>query len=105
MKKIVSISAIILVVAAFLLLHSTPKLAICTNVFLMGYPKEALTSEVEEYEFYNEVDENNFVEQNPHSKFYILSNPPIEKATEGELNTYKVRKFGFLYFAEFYVNI
>lgn len=105
MKKIMKISAMIFVLVTFLLLHSTPQAAIITHVSFMGYPKEAFTSKIEEYEFLDKIDENTFGKLHPDAKIYVLSNPPFEKATGGELDTYKVRKVGFFYFAEFYVHI
>jgi hypothetical protein len=35
-------------------------------------------------------------------KAYTLTEPPVEKATAGQLRNYLVRKFGILYFAEYY---
>ncbi|QOK26877.1 hypothetical protein IIE26_25495 [Cytobacillus oceanisediminis] len=66
----------------------------------MGYPKAALTSVIIDDEFHNEVDKDRFAELN--AKAYTLTKPPIEKATQGELRNYLVRKFGFLHFAEYY---
>ncbi|WP_408009845.1 hypothetical protein ACJROX_05990 [Pseudalkalibacillus sp. A8] len=50
--------------------------------------------------YHNKVDKEMFAELN--AKAYTLTTPPIEKATQGELRNYLVRKIGFLYFAEFY---
>ena len=83
-----------------LLLHSTPNTAIRTKVFFMGYPKAALTSSIIDDEYHNEVDIDKFAELN--AKAYTLTKPPIEKATQGELRNYLVRKIGFLHFAEYY---
>lgn len=101
-KLIVKKEVVFLVVIAitFLLLHSTPGTAIRTKVFFMGYPKAALTSSIIDDEFHNEVDKDRFAELN--AKAYTLTKPPIEKATQGELRNYLVRKFGFLHFAEYY---
>lgn len=89
----------VIVVILFFLLHSTPKMALRTHVFFMGYPKAALTSEIIDYEYQNikfkEID----------SRGYTLTEPPIEKATEGLLDTYQVKRIGFLFFADFYKDI
>ncbi|KOS64161.1 hypothetical protein AN161_03925 [Lysinibacillus sp. FJAT-14222] len=58
----------------------------------MGYPKAAISSGIIE-------DKDKFAELN--AKAYTLTNPPIEKATQGELRNFLVRKFGFLHFAEY----
>lgn len=97
-KKEVVFLAVIAII--FLLLHSKPDTAIRTKVFFMGYPKAALTSVIIDDEFHNEVDKARFAELN--AKAYTLTKPPIEKATQGELRNYLVRKFGFLHFAEYY---
>ena len=101
-KLIVKKEVIFLVIIAiiFYLLHSTPSMAIRTEVFFKGYPKSALTSGIIDDEYHNEVDKEKFDELN--AKAYTLTKPPIEKATQGELRNYLVRKFGFLHFAEYY---
>ncbi|WP_025027788.1 hypothetical protein [Caldalkalibacillus mannanilyticus] len=91
---------IVLIAIIFLLLHSTPSMALRTQVFIMGYPHIALTTEIIDDEYHNEVDQEKFAELN--AKAYTLTKPPIEKATQGELRNYLVRKSGFLYFAEYY---
>lgn len=83
------------VIAVFLLLHSTPKMALRTHVFFMGYPQAAVTSEIIKYEFQN----THFNEND--SNGYAFTAPPIEKATQGYLDTFLVKKIGILYFAEF----
>lgn len=91
---------LIVVAVIFLLLHSTPNTALRTKVFFMGYPKAALTSAIIDDEYHNEVDKDKFVELN--AKAYTLTKPPMEKATQGELRNYIVRKFGILYLADYY---
>lgn len=101
-KLMLKKEVIILIVIGtfFLLLHSTPNTALRTKVFFMGYPKAALTSSIIHDEYHNEVDKVKFAELN--AKAYTLTKPPIEKATQGELRNYLVRKYGFLHFAEYY---
>ncbi|WP_226666272.1 hypothetical protein [Metabacillus litoralis] len=93
---------IILVALAtmFFILHSTPSMALRTQVLFMGYPKAALTSEIIDDKYHNEVDRNKFAKLN--AKAYTLIKPPIEKATQGELRNFLVKKFGFFYLAEYY---
>lgn len=96
-KKIIILAALVIV---FILLHSTPTMALKTHVFMMGYPKAAILSGIVEDEYHNEVDKEKFAELN--AKAYTLTKPPTEKATQGELRNYLVRKVGFLHFAEYY---
>ena len=88
------------VVAVFLLFHSTSNIALRTHVFFLGYPKAAITSGIIEDEFHNKIDKQKFVGLK--GKAYTLTNPPNEKATQGELSNFFVRKAGFLYFAKYY---
>ncbi|MBR7553738.1 hypothetical protein ACFFJI_00695 [Allobacillus sp. GCM10007491] len=102
-KKIFLKKRIILFISVavlFLLLHSTPNTALRTKVFFMGYPKAALTSPIIDDVYHNEVDKDQFAEMN--AKAYTLTKPPIEKATQGELRNYVVKRLGFIYFAEYY---
>lgn len=89
-----------MIVVVFLL-HSTPKMALRTQVFFMGYPKAALTSEIIDYEYKN----IKFKEKDSNSRGYAFTNPPIEKATQGPLDTYRVKRIGILYFADFIKDI
>ncbi|MGM0877840.1 MAG: hypothetical protein ACQEWV_24655 [Bacillota bacterium] len=89
-----------LIVAIIFLLHSTPHIALRTYVFFTGYPKAAITSEIIEDKYHNKIDKEKFVKLN--AKAYTLTKPPIEKATQGELRNYLVRKIGFFHFVEYY---
>lgn len=92
-KWVVSLFA--LVILLFVLLHTTPKMALRTHLFFEGYPKIAFTSEIVDYEYLN------LPANEEESKGYILTEPPFEKDTGGILDTYQVKKTGFLYFAEY----
>ncbi|MFE3572932.1 hypothetical protein [Lysinibacillus sp. NPDC059133] len=96
-KKVIIIVSFLVVI---ILLHSSPSIALRTHVFFLGYPKAAISSGIIEDKEHNEVDKDKFAELN--AKAYTLTNPPIEKATQGELRNFLVRKFGFLHFAEYY---
>ncbi|MBM7702881.1 hypothetical protein [Metabacillus iocasae] len=87
-------------IAAFLLLHIHPHTALRTHVFLLGYPKAAVTSGIIDDTYHNDVDGEKF--ENMNAKAYTLTEPPIEKATQGELRNYLVKKIGFIYVAEYY---
>lgn len=96
MKKGKLIVVLVAVVVLFIVcLHSNPTTALRTKVFFMGYPEAAFTSEIVEYEYQNV----NFQEED--SRGYVFTEPPFEKATQGYLDTYRVKKIGFFYLAEF----
>ncbi|MGE7909517.1 hypothetical protein [Lysinibacillus xylanilyticus] len=97
MKKKVII--IVSFLGVIILLHLTPSMALRTHIFFMGYPKAAISSGIIEDKEHNEVDKDKFAEFN--AKAYSLTNPSVEKATQGELRNYLVRKIGFLHFAEY----
>lgn len=102
-KKFIAKKEVIFLVALltiFSLSHSTPGMALRTYVFTMGYPKAAITSAIIDDEYHNEVDRGKFVELN--AKAYTLTKPPIDKATQGELRNFLVKKIGFFYLAEYY---
>ncbi|SNS34324.1 hypothetical protein SAMN05446037_100875 [Anaerovirgula multivorans] len=95
-------TAIIICMFIFILvfLHSMSTLALRTSVFLHGYPIVALTTTIQEYEPYDQY--NRELLQKENSRLYKLTPPPIEKATDGYLYTWKVNKKGYLYFASYY---
>ncbi|MFZ3579493.1 hypothetical protein [Virgibacillus sp. DJP39] len=97
--KVVIPSIVILVAVLFLILHTTPKMALRTHVFFLGYPKAAITSEIVDDAFHNRVDKKKFKESN--TKAYTLTEPPTEEATQGLLRNYTVKKVGVLYFADY----
>lgn len=102
-KKLFVKKEVILILALttiFLILHSTPSMALRTQVFIMGYPKAALTSEIIDNNYHNEVDKEKLAVLN--AKAYTLTKPPIEKATQGELRNFLVKKIGLFYLAEYY---
>ena len=98
MKKLIRIVVIFGVI--FILLHSSPKMAIRYHILLIGYPKEALITEISDNIIDDKFDMKILARLN--AKTYILTEPPFEKATGTELDTFLVRKIGFLYFADYY---
>ena len=98
MKKTIGIIASLVII--FILLHLTPKIAVKCHVFIMGHPIKALTTEIYVTSIDNEYEIEILNELN--AKSYTLTKPPFEKATESELDTFLVKKKGFLYFAEYY---
>jgi len=53
---------------------------------------------VKEDDARNELEQKDFEERN--GKIYTLTNPPVERATQGRLESYFVRKVGPFYLAE-----
>ncbi|MCT4794256.1 hypothetical protein [Exiguobacterium alkaliphilum] len=94
-KGLLSIGVTCLVLLA---LHATPQAALRTYVCLMGHPIAALTSPITEDDARNELEQKDFEERN--GKIYTLINPPVERATQGRLESYFVRKVGPFYLAE-----
>jgi hypothetical protein len=94
LKKLIGIVVILGVI--FVLLHSSPKMAVRFHILLMGYPREAFITDIRD----NKFDMEKLFTLN--AKTYTLTNPPFEKATETELDTFLVRKIGIFYFAEYY---
>ncbi|WP_121612702.1 hypothetical protein [Mesobacillus foraminis] len=92
--------AVAILIALLIGLHSTPKLALRTYVFFTGYPIAAVTTGIIGDEYHNQVDKEAFARIN--AKAYTLTKPPVERATQGELRNYLVRKIGFLYVVEYY---
>lgn len=100
LKKKRQLLFIIALVAFIVLLHATPGLALRTHVFMLGYPKAAFTSGIVDDDYHNRVDKDFFSSIN--ARAYTLTEPPVEKATQGELRNFLVRKIGFFYIAEYY---
>ena len=79
--------------------HFSPSIAIRSHVFMLGYPKSALTSEIVEYEESNELNKEEFDDRD--MKMYTISKPPIDRDTETVLSYFLVKKVGIFYFAEY----
>ncbi|MFD0048154.1 hypothetical protein ACFVHQ_02255 [Actinomycetes bacterium NPDC127524] len=102
MKRLIRIVVILGVILGviFILLHSSPKMALRFHVFLIGNPKEALTTEINDNKIDDTFDMEKLAKLN--AETYVLTEPPFEKATGTEMDTFLVRKIGFLYFADYY---
>lgn len=87
--KIIKISFLLIAFGIILGSHATPEMAIRSHVFFMGYPISAIKADIEEYKYGDGV------------IGYKITPPPIERATEGELDTYIVSKKWVFYFAKF----
>ncbi|MFG6494648.1 hypothetical protein P8610_04775 [Fictibacillus sp. UD] len=99
MKKRTELKISLALLIVFIVLHLSPQLALRTHVFVMGYPIKAIVTEIEEDKLVSKDDQEEFERAN--KKVYLLTDPPIEKATQGELRRYTVKKVWLFYFAEF----
>lgn len=82
------------------LLHITPHMAIRTHLVTMGYPNIAFTTGIVDDEFHNEVDK--LALHKDKAKCYTITKPAYEKATDGYLKNFKVKRAGLLHFASYY---
>lgn len=93
--KIIKFSFLLLFFGLLLISHATPELAIRSRVFFMGHPISAIKADIVTYEYSNQLSELD------NSQGFEIINPPIERATQGELDTYIVSKKWLFYFAKF----
>lgn len=91
---------VLALIIAILTLHSTPNLAVRTYVFVSGNPIIAMTTDIMDYNNYSTGEKESYEQMN--AKIYTLTNPPIEKATQGMLENYLVKRYGFFHYVEFY---
>ena len=81
------------------ILHSTPHMSLRTYVFFSGYPIQAFSSGIIDDTYHNEVDKDVYEKMN--ATAYTLTNPPVEKQTQGVLSNYLVRKYGIIYITDY----
>ncbi len=91
-KKAISI-LLLLVIAVFLIGHSSPKMALRTHLFTIfnGNSITLLLSDIEEIEYREEDDY-------PGSRFFIIKDPNSRNSFANDY-VWGVHKKGFLYFA------
>lgn len=94
--KIIKVSFLLIFIGLILGSHATPEMAIRSHVFFMGYPISAIKADIVEYEYSNGI--TSTVEN---TQGFKIINPPIERATQGELNTYIVSKKWIFNLAKF----
>ncbi|RDY23203.1 hypothetical protein CHF27_009655 [Romboutsia maritimum] len=99
-NKMIITGIVVSIISLFLILHTTPTLALRTSLFLNGYFYEAMATEVIDDKFHNKVDKDILEKQN--AKCYTLTIPPVEKVTQTELRNFKVTKDGSFYSVEYY---
>lgn len=87
--KIIKLSFLLILIGLISGSHTTPEMAIRSRVFFMGHPISAIKADIVEYEYSDGV------------QGFKITNPPVERATQGELDTYIVSKKWLFYFARF----
>lgn len=93
---------ILIPIILFVVLHSTPKLALRTHVFFNGHPILAIQTEIIDDREHNRLDKEYLkIEQ---AKCYSLTKAPKGGATDSYFTNYIVRKKGFIYKANYYGN-
>lgn len=99
-KRIAISSCFLIILLLIAFIHLSPERSLRVYIAMMGYPKVALQTEF--IEVTPEVAKTAGIDQN--ETLYELSNPPIEKGTEGELRYYAVEKVGIFYLPYFFGN-
>lgn len=91
-KSIKTFAVIIVLTLAILWLpHSTATLSIRTHLFFIGHPLAALTSKIEKTDIYDEQ----------YGRQYEVLQDIKDIGTGNSSSSLKVKKFIFLYFAEY----
>lgn len=88
------------IIIIFILLHSTPSIALRSHLFITCHPVVAFTTGIVDDELHNKTDKQELKGQN--AKCYTLTKPVHEEATDSYLENYIVKKVGFLLFAKYY---
>jgi hypothetical protein len=87
-NKILSCICLMLIFV-FIFSHSTPKLAVRTNIFFSGHFIESVTCDLKKGD--------------SEKQLYLVTPPILEKSTESNLVTYKVYNFwNLIHYANYY---
>ncbi|MGX7023835.1 hypothetical protein [Vagococcus hydrophili] len=90
MKKKLICTALIIVIALFMFIHTNSNRSLRFTVMLHGFPKEALHSKIN-YSF----------KDGENTKYYFLDPTPVSSAT-GPTNAWEVKKVGIFYFSSYF---
>ena len=99
-KIITTIITVCCIVIMYVVLHSTPYVALRIHLLMTGHSVSSFTTKIVDDELHNKIDKQILESQN--AKCYTLTKPAFEKATQSNLRNYKVTKKGFLFYAEYY---
>ncbi|ENY99499.1 hypothetical protein ACED96_15205 [Clostridium thermobutyricum] len=91
---------IIAIIAIFIALHSTPSLSIRTKLLFDGYFLEFFKGDIVFNEFQHNLDKDILEKDN--SKIYTFTGTNATYREGFLINNFKVKKVGFLYFADSY---
>ena len=101
-KKVVTIIITLCsFILTFIILHSTPHTSLRTHIFMTGHPIVSFNTSIKDDELHNKLNQQDNV-SDEFVKFYTLTSPPLDKATESKLSNYKITKIGFLFFARYF---
>ncbi len=94
------ISSILVIAVIFILSHLTPAAAIKSDLFFKGYFIKSITADIEFNEEQHNLDKEILEEEN--SKIYNIKNKGFTDRNGFSIYNFKVKKVGFLYFADNY---
>lgn len=94
------ISGILVIAVIFILSHLTPSAAIRSELFFKGYFMKSIIVDIEFNEEQHNLDKKTLEEEN--SKIYTVKNEGFTDRNGFLINNFKVKKVGFLYFANSY---
>ncbi|WP_243283734.1 hypothetical protein [Clostridium thermobutyricum] len=100
-NKYLNVLGIIMaIIVIFIALHSTPSLSIRTNLLFDGYFLEFFKGDIVFNEFQHNLDKDILEKDN--SKIYTFTGTNATYREGFLINNFKVKKVGFLYFADSY---
>lgn len=94
------ISGILVIAVIFILSHLTPSAAIRSDLFFKGYFIKSIIADIEFNEEQHNLDKETLEDEN--SKIYTVKNKGFTDRNGFLINNFKVKKVGFLYFANNY---
>ena len=89
----------IVILASFIILHLTPSLAVRTHLLITGHPIAPFTVTVRFNELQQSLDKNSLEQEN--SQIYCIDGKVKYYDTGNYIFNFKVKRAGFLYFAEY----
>ncbi|MBM7833151.1 hypothetical protein [Clostridium sardiniense] len=94
------ISGILVIAVIFILSHLTPSASIRSDLFFKGYFIKSIIADIEFNEFQHNLDKVTLEDDN--SKIYSVKNKGFTDRNGFGIYNFKVKKVGFLYFANAY---
>ncbi|UZW15399.1 hypothetical protein OSC52_06055 [Clostridium pasteurianum] len=98
---IIIVSFFLIIIGVFIISHTTPSMSIRSHTFINGYPIGAFRGTMQVNKGQYNVDKDILDKEN--SIIYTMVGYHLyDRITENTIANYKVKKIGFLYFAEDY---